>query len=108
MSLACEWGNANNLLVIWFGGIEIATHRHHSIPSSIGFEIISRWSGICDRSGLQECRQVSDITPSVVIGIHPNYAVWSLRISVRTASTGQEREQTATDKGYVCNAYGVP
>src|SRR6266704_5191498 len=48
------WRDAVNFLVIRFRRIEIASHRHHAVPSSVWLPIVSRWSWICGRVCRQE------------------------------------------------------
>jgi hypothetical protein len=107
VDLACPWGNANNLLVVWLGCVEMAVHSNHAVPGSIWFPIVKGRTRICDRSGLQECGQIGDISPCAAIDIHLDHTVWIFGISVRTPTTGQDCEEGAADKGYVCNSQCV-
>src|SRR6185437_1935742 len=94
-------GDAVELAVVGFDGIQVVADGDHAVPGAIGFEVGR--VGIRYGVGLLEGAEVRDLRPAMV-GIYTDYTVRDAGDAMRTAGAGQDTIEGIADEGDVGDA----
>src|SRR6185437_11342849 len=94
-------GDAVELAVVGFDGIQVVADGDHAVPCAIGFEVGR--VGIRYGVGLLEGAEVRDLRPAMV-GIYTDYTVRDAGDAMRTAGAGQDTIEGIADEGDVGDA----